>query len=161
MNPPHVYHTIGTMSGSSLDGLDVVYCEMRSEPEFMYSILAANTFQYSAEVKQYLKNIIADPKKDYTSEHNYFDTLSAAFIREFVQENNITKIDFIAAHGHTIFHYPEKKITLQIGNGKKIAEEMHCPVIVNFRQADIDAGGQGAPLVPIADKLFLMIFLPV
>jgi len=154
LNPPQVYHIIGTMSGSSLDGLDMVYCEMHSGLAFSYKVLASFTAPYNKEVQKYLTNMEVSILKDYTNEHIYFDTISAEMIKTFVEDNEITKLDLIASHGHTIFHFPEKNITLQLGNGEKIAEVMSCPVICNFRQADVDAGGQGAPMVPIADELF-------
>lgn len=142
------------MSGSSLDGLDIVYCEMYSGEQFSFKVLASSTVPYSTEVQISLANMEVSILKDYTTEHDFFDAISAEMIKTFVEDNEISKIDFIASHGHTIFHFPEKNITCQLGNGKIIAKEMSCSVICNFRQADVDAGGQGAPLVPIADELF-------
>jgi anhydro-N-acetylmuramic acid kinase len=142
------------MSGSSLDGLDVVYCEMRSEPNYSFKVLAFNTFPYPEEIQKIIANIEVSISKDYENEHVLFDELSSISIKTFMEDNNIEKPDFIASHGHTIFHFPEKNITCQIGNGKIMAKEINFPVICNFRQADMDAGGQGAPLVPIADVLF-------
>ena len=142
------------MSGSSLDGLDVVYCEMRSEPNYSFKILASETITYPKEIQHILANIEVSILKDYENEHILFDEISSLGIKTFIEDNNIKKVDFIASHGHTIFHFPEKNITCQIGNGKTLVNELHIPVICNFRQADINAGGQGAPLVPIADVLF-------
>ena len=63
------------------------------------------------------------------------------------------QIDFLASHGHTIFHDPERQLTSQIGKGACIAAEAGFPVISDFRSLDVALGGQGAPLVPIGDKL--------
>ncbi len=142
------------MSGSSLDGLDIAYCKIKVSETYQYEILAAQTIPYSDELKQFLKDISADITKDYKTQSAFFDAQCAQMINTFVTENGINHIDFISAHGHTIYHYPENKITCQIGDGIATAKELHCPVIINFRKADIEAGGQGAPLVPIADKLF-------
>ena len=61
------------------------------------------------------------------------------------------KVDFISSHGHTIFHQPKNKYTLQIGNGKTIAKVTGTTTINDFRSLDVLLNGQGAPLVPIGD----------
>lgn len=77
-------------------------------------------------------------------------------MREFIQKNSLqNKVDFIASHGHTIFHFPEKGFTTQIGNGAAIAAQTNLPVVCDFRSADMANGGQGTPIVPIGDKLLL------
>jgi len=70
---------------------------------------------------------------------------------EFIQKYRLSP-DFIASHGHTIFHQPENKITCQVGDGAAIASECGIPVVCDFRSLDVAMGGQGAPLVPIGDK---------
>ena len=70
----------------------------------------------------------------------------------FAKKHNIQP-DFVASHGHTIFHRPEERYTLQIGDGQELAKACGFTVINDFRSEDVSKGGQGAPLVPIGDKL--------
>ncbi len=92
------------------------------------------------------KDIIATLDIDYA---NYL----AELINQFIKKNGITAIDFVASHGHTIFHQPDEGFTLQIGNGQTISNETGLKVICDFRTQDVALGGQGAPLVPIGDSL--------
>lgn len=144
---------IGLMSGSSLDGLDIAYVSIGTGEKNKFQILQATTFEYDEPIKNYLHHIDIS-KSDFTEEQNYFAEITARAVNQFIAKFQIRGIDFIASHGHTVFHYPEKKITLQIGDGKRISELTGCTVINNFRQKDMDAGGQGAPLVPICDEMF-------
>jgi hypothetical protein len=79
--------------------------------------------------------------------------LAADFIKKYH-----LKPDFVSSHGHTIFHQPEKKLTVQIGSGSVIAAECNLPVVCDFRSLDVALGGQGAPLVPVGDKLLFSEF---
>ncbi len=150
------YHVIGLMSGSSLDGLDVACCRINANEDETYNfeILETATIQYKPGFKQWLMDIHADINKNYSEESIQFGNFCAETINNFIRDFQIHHVDFIASHGHTMFHYPEKKITCQIGDGNTIAQRTGINVIYNFRQADVDAGGQGAPLVPIADENF-------
>jgi anhydro-N-acetylmuramic acid kinase len=78
--------------------------------------------------------------------------LASKHIADFCQEHKL-KPGFLASHGHTIFHQPNKKITLQIGDGAVMAANTGITVVCDFRSQDVELGGQGAPLVPIGDKL--------
>jgi anhydro-N-acetylmuramic acid kinase len=72
-------------------------------------------------------------------------------VHTFIKKNDL-QVDFISSHGHTIFHQPEKKITVQIGNGAALSAASGCSVVCDFRSLDVALGGQGAPLVPIGDR---------
>lgn len=148
------FHVIGIMSGSSLDGLDIAYCTITLDVINSFKILATATVAYNAEQKLFFKNLPHDIHHNYQKEDIYFGALIGNEINVFIRQFDIKQIDFIASHGHTVFHYPAQGKTGQIGNNQTIANITQLPTITNFRQADIDAGGQGAPLVPLCDELF-------
>ena len=144
------YYAIGVMSGSSLDGLDVVYCSFTLDREWSFEIIHTKDYSIECWIDR-LRNArnLSEEKLDL------LDIALGGFIAEkislFIDEFSISKIDIIASHGHTIYHFPEKGITKQIGFGKQIFEKTKIPTITNLRQADIDLGGSGAPIVPIGD----------
>jgi anhydro-N-acetylmuramic acid kinase len=75
-------------------------------------------------------------------------------VNQFINKYQLHyKVQFIASHGHTSFHLPSKKMTAQLGNGAAIAAQTGIPVVSNLRSLDVALGGQGAPIVPIGDKL--------
>jgi len=146
-------YVIGLMSGTSLDGLDIVYCRFNKDEYSDFEILFSQTYEYSSEWKKNLKDVITFSKKDIDQLDVDFGSLLGKKTNEFIKENKIKQIDFIASHGHTVFHQPEKGYTLQIGDGQKIANTINQKVVCDFRTQDVDLGGQGAPLVPIGDEL--------
>lgn len=148
------YHVIGIMSGSSLDGLDIAYCEMQIGEKNTFEIVAAQTINYTHKLKSFLQKIIPDIHQQYINENDFFSRFVADAIMQFKSIHKLNKVDCIALHGHTVFHYPAQGKTCQLGNGQLIADLTGDITIFNFRQADIDAGGQGAPLVPLCDELF-------
>lgn len=152
----NVYRVIGLMSGSSLDGLDIVYCEISEENNnWIYKILKSSCTPYPQQWQQRLKNLVLQDAITYLKTDVFYGHYLGELVNNFIKENNLKdKIDFIASHGQTIFHQPENKMTSQIGDGAAIAAECVIPVVCNFRTMDVALGGQGAPIVPIGDKLF-------
>ncbi len=141
------------MSGTSHDGLDIAYCQFTEvEGKWSFKILKAETIPYSQEWKN---RLLALPE----AEENAIREADLALgdyigktVKTFIDANGINT-DFVASHGHTIFHQPSRGITLQIGNGNSIAAHCGTKVINNFRTEDVALGGQGAPLVPLGDQL--------
>lgn len=142
------------MSGSSLDGIDMAYCKIQTANPYTFTIIAAATSPFSHEEFLMLKNCTPDIHYNYHKEDEMFAKVSAQAINNFLQKNNLPKPDAIASHGHTVFHFPALGKTKQIGSGQLIANLTGCKVIYDFRAADVEAGGQGAPLVPLCDAIF-------
>lgn len=146
---------IGLMSGSSLDGLDIAYCEFTlHDGVWNFKILKTDVIVYPDEWIQEIKHLPVANARTLWETHaglgNYFGEQVNAFIKKYSLQG---KVDIVASHGHTIFHFPEKRFTTQIGDGAAIAARTNLPVICDFRSADIADGGQGTPIVPIGDKL--------
>ena len=146
------YNVIGVMSGTSVDGLDVSFCRFTKNKKWEYEILNSKTYPYCNFWKKTLINLHLQNKKKIKEIDIEFAKYISDKINHFVKKNKI-KAELISSHGHTVFHDPSKKLTLQIGSGKIINELCGLTTVNNFRKKDIDLGGQGAPLVPIGDKL--------
>jgi anhydro-N-acetylmuramic acid kinase len=149
------YNAIGTMSGTSLDGLDLAYCSFELlEDKWSFLINSAETISFPEQLQRKLAQSKKLSGLDLMKLHNELGNFIGNAVAEFIQTNNIdkAKIDGIASHGHTVFHQPEIKLTTQIGNGANIAAIAMLPVICDFRTYDVALNGQGAPLVPIGDK---------
>lgn len=140
------------MSGTSLDGLDIAFCTFRYDQKWNFQIEKAETIPYTSNWKQRLQNAPDLSGLQLQVLHNEYGQYIGKQVHNFVKKHNI-KADLIASHGHTVFHQPENKLTLQIGNGAEIASETGITTISNFRSMDVALGGQGAPLVPIGDEL--------
>ncbi|MEZ4937917.1 MAG: anhydro-N-acetylmuramic acid kinase [Crocinitomicaceae bacterium] len=146
------FHVIGMMSGTSLDGMDLCYTHFKlNNNRWSFEIKHSTTIHYAPEWEEKLKNCRFLSGEELTALDIEFGHLTGKFILEFIQEHQIDQVDLIASHGHTVFHQPENKFTLQIGNGEAIACSTNLPVVNDFRQKDVQLGGQGAPLVPIGD----------
>lgn len=146
------YLATGLMSGTSLDGLDLAACRFRLQGgRWEYSFIATETIDYSAEWRNKLSHAPALSSQDLTRlDREYGDYLGLA-VREFHKKHQFIP-DFVASHGHTIFHQPGKRFTLQIGHGTNLAVAAGIPAITDFRSTDVAHGGQGAPLVPAGDQ---------
>ncbi|MFY0631374.1 MAG: anhydro-N-acetylmuramic acid kinase [Flavobacteriaceae bacterium] len=152
MDSDFVY-VIGLMSGTSLDGLDIVYVKFDEKDLRNFKILSTETISYSNSWKEKLQKAIQLPVDQIEKLDIEYGAFLGMETQKFIEKNKINSIDFIASHGHTIFHQPDKGITLQIGNGQEISDHTDCKVVCDFRAQDVQYGGQGAPLVPIGDQL--------
>ncbi|MCG1037794.1 anhydro-N-acetylmuramic acid kinase [Polaribacter sargassicola] len=152
MNKNEVF-VIGLMSGTSLDGIDLVYVKFFKNDYKKFKILSSETVGYSKEWKTTLQNAIHFSSEKLELLNVSYGKFLGEVLNSFIDKNQINNIDFIASHGHTILHQPEKGITLQIGSGKEIAKATSRKVVYDFRTQDVKLGGQGAPLVPIGDQL--------
>lgn len=142
------------MSGTSLDGLDiaqVLFQKEKSTNRWNFEILAAITRNYPDDFKLKLKNVIDLRPEQIDMLDKEFGIYIGNAIYSFQKTLN-RNTDFIASHGHTVFHQPNIGITKQIGDAHQINKITGIPVINNFREADVLSGGQGAPLVPIGDR---------
>jgi anhydro-N-acetylmuramic acid kinase len=147
------YTLAGIMSGTSLDGLDIAVCEIEeNEKEYGYRIIKADTLPYSAEQKNKLRSLPYLNVENYFKLHHQFGKFIGKEINAFLKKNSISA-DAIASHGHTVFHQPQKGFTTQIGCGATIAATTGLSTVCDFRSLDVALKGQGAPLVPIGDKL--------
>ena len=151
------YRVIGLMSGSSLDGLDIVFSELVFDgKKWHYEILVADCLPYSDEWINKLKDAIHLNANDYLLLHAAYGHYLGQQVNQFIEANNLLyKVALIASHGHTTFHDPAKKMTAQLGDGAAIAAVTQLPVVSDLRALDVAFGGQGAPIVPIGEKLLL------
>ncbi|MEI6123948.1 MAG: anhydro-N-acetylmuramic acid kinase [Bacteroidota bacterium] len=147
------YSVIGIMSGTSLDGLDLAYCRFGKQGEnWNYQIINTTTIAYSAEWKNRLADAGSLTAIEFSLLHVDFGRYVGGCVTKFMGDNEI-QADFISSHGHTVFHRPEKNLSVQIGCGAAIAAETQMKVICDFRSLDMAYKGQGAPLVPLGDVL--------
>src|SRR3990170_2733467 len=114
------FKVIGLMSGTSLDGLDIAYCNFSKKKNgWKYSIKNADTLKYSARWREKLSNAHLLSGEELMALDVEYGKFLGKACDDFVRRNNV-KVDFIASHGHTIFHQPKKGFTLQIGNGNAL-----------------------------------------
>ena len=153
------YHIIGVMSGTSLDGIDFAEIVFNlAGNKWDFEILAAQTVPYSSFWKEELREAINySEEKLERLDFKYTEKLSEE-ISNFIRANNIQEIDAVCSHGHTILHQPDKGFTYQIGNLPRLSKMLGHTVVCDFRVQDVEMGGQGAPLVPIGDRLLFPEF---
>jgi anhydro-N-acetylmuramic acid kinase len=153
---------LGMMSGTSLDGIDVAILETDGTAEVRQG--PARSFAYSDEDRALLRaalaaaqdlpadpatrrarpGILAEAERRVTARH-------AEVVRDFLMAEMIdpASVDIVGFHGQTVIHRPAARFTVQIGDGAQLAQAIGRPVAYDFRAADMAAGGQGAPLVPV------------
>ncbi|MDE0781312.1 MAG: anhydro-N-acetylmuramic acid kinase [Alphaproteobacteria bacterium] len=143
---------IGLMSGTSIDGIDAAL--IRTDGGSNFSAIAAISIPYRPDFRASLRNALgqARPIPELTAE---LTSLHADVVVNLLglADMSAKEVDVIGFHGHTIFHDPANRSTVQIGDGDTLARELGINVIYDFRSADVAAGGQGAPLVPLFHAL--------
>ena len=138
------------MSGTSMDGLDCCLCDLSIDNNYNlnYKIIDSKTFPYKPKTIQIVKDAIKDPSKtNYHSDYlgQEFADISSVFLKN-------RTIDLVGTHGQTIQHI-DKIMSKQIGNPNFLLKKLNVPIVYNFRQNDIESGGNGAPLMPFLDWL--------
>src|SRR6476646_655425 len=112
--PSQTYNVIGLMSGTSLDGLDIAFCRFNVENGgWKYEILDAETRPYNDEWKSRLQSLETADALQFQQANVDYGLFAGRLVSDFIVKNNI-KADFVSSHGHTIFHQPESKLTVQI-----------------------------------------------
>ena len=141
---------VGVMSGTSLDGLDLALVRFIYTSVWEFEVINTQFIPYTKCWEQRLNNALHLSSIELMLLNNKFGKFIGEKVSEFIGDD---KVDLIASHGHTVFHQPEKGLTLQIGSGAEIASATGLKVINDFRVLDVALKGQGAPLVPVGDNL--------
>ncbi|MCH1609132.1 MAG: anhydro-N-acetylmuramic acid kinase [Flavobacteriaceae bacterium] len=139
------------MSGTSMDGIDLAYVKFTQSDPWQFEILITATIGYDEGWRMKLSNATKLPPTEINLLNSEYTDYLGGIIHHFIKKNKIKTLDFVASHGHTVFHQPEQGITLQIGNLSDLADHTAFPVVCDFRVQDLELGGQGAPLVPVGD----------
>ncbi|WP_114748612.1 anhydro-N-acetylmuramic acid kinase [Pleomorphovibrio marinus] len=150
MDASSVYPMIGLMSGTSGDGLDLVFTTFRKTEKWDFTLHFGDTIPFPATLQKQLKEAHFLNANDLALLDIKFGRWMGEMVKKTCQNKKIAPLA-IASHGHTVFHQPDKSLTLQIGNGWALHAASGLPVINDFRSLDVQLGGQGAPLVPIGD----------
>ena len=147
------YKVIGVMSGTSLDGVDLVYATFSLDNIWQFSIHHAITVSYNASWIKILERLVTFSEVELKKIDEDYTIYLSKLIRDFIKQYDIKNVDAICTHGHTALHKPEEELTYQIGNLQSIAKLVNRVVVCDFRIQDVVFGGQGAPLVPMGDQL--------
>ena len=146
------FNVIGVMSGTSLDGVDIVYVKFTLNESWRFKIINSKTYKYADSTVDMLSDISKKNLEEIKEIDVLYSKKLAKIINEFIEEFSINKIDFVSSHGHTAIHDPSNLITYQMGNLSTLSTEINQKVICDFRVQDVKLGGEGAPLVPVGEK---------
>jgi len=156
--PEPRYRILGLMSGTSLDGLDMAYVEFcRRDGQWRYALGPCETIPYTPEWRDRLRSAIDLPEHLHDELDREYGLLLGRLADEFLRRNQLV-VDAIGSHGHTSHHRPQEGITFQLGNGAELAGQAGTTVVCDFRSQDVGLGGQGAPLVPVGDRLLFRAY---
>jgi anhydro-N-acetylmuramic acid kinase len=150
---PKLFHVIGLMSGTSIDGIDAALVETDGVSHVRPLAFMPSPYEsaFRTRLRVHLGNRAGRQDLLVAAFERELTELHAAIVQKFCQQVNdhANKIDLIGFHGQTIWHQPKKRMTIQLGDGALLAKITNIPVINDFRTADVMAGGNGAPLVPL------------
>ncbi|MBF4470149.1 anhydro-N-acetylmuramic acid kinase [Flavobacterium sp. HJJ] len=148
------YNVIGVMSGTSLDGVDLAHIQFHIKNEkWAFEILECETISYDLNWISILKTAVDYSEIQLEELNKNYTQLLASIITNFISRHALENLDAVCSHGHTILHQPQNGFTLQIGNLPEIAQLVQQKIVCDFRVQDVQLGGQGAPLVPIGDRI--------
>lgn len=148
-----IYKVVGVMSGTSLDGVDICHARFEKKKNWGFKIITAKTFPYPKKWKTDLQNAINLNETQLNKLDQRYSIFLSKLIKDFIEKYDIEDNALISNHGHTVFHDPSRSITKQIGNMVELKTYLKNEIVCDFRQQDVQLGGQGAPLVPIGDQL--------
>lgn len=150
-----IYTALGLMSGSSLDGLDLALVQFVNQADrWSFTVEKTQHISYSSHWASTLRDAAQLSALDLARLDVAFGTWLSEQVNAFVETNQLHhQVHLIASHGHTVFHEPDRGMTLQIGDGATLAAKTGIAVVSDLRQMDVALGGQGAPLVPMGEQL--------
>lgn len=146
------FRVIGIMSGTSLDGIDLVLVQFNIKI-WKFKILKSRFIPYNEYWINKLTGIHLKSKKELFKIDILYTKYLGVKINEFIIQNKLQNIDIVSSHGHTAIHNPSAGITYQLGNLSLINKEYQIKTVCDFRVQDVNLGGQGAPLVPVGDSI--------
>ena len=148
-------NVLGLMSGTSMDGVDAAV--LRTDGETIDGFGPRLARPYSEDERAVLRRALAEARaltnRDVrpgalAEAERIVTNVHGALVEQLRRENPDLAIDLVGFHGQTVFHAPERRLTVQIGDGAALAKRLGVPVVFDMRAADVAAGGEGAPLVP-------------
>ncbi|MCZ8089177.1 anhydro-N-acetylmuramic acid kinase [Flavobacterium sp.] len=148
------YNVLGIMSGTSLDGIDLAHINFTiKNNRWSFTLYETETIPYESNWLNKLKTAVDFSRTELEKLNEDYTLLLGNTIKSFIKKHQLINLDAVCSHGHTILHQPQNGYTLQIGNLPEIAEIVGVTVVCDFRVQDVKLGGQGAPLVPIGDRI--------
>ena len=151
LSSKEIIRAAGLMTGTSMDGLDIVVADITLNNDVHYQIINEISIPYPNDLKEKIRQVVYNPELDYHKLDDYLGQWYADTLYAYLQKVKINNLDLIGSHGQTIHHISGKS-SVQIGSPKYLVKKLNVPVISDFRSADIDAGGTGAPLMPKIDE---------
>ncbi|MEM7067686.1 MAG: anhydro-N-acetylmuramic acid kinase [Pseudomonadota bacterium] len=149
---------IGLMSGTSMDGIDVAL--VKTDGESVVERGASAFFPYSAAFRKRIGNSLETAKQiikrierpgNLSAIEMEITDLHVEAVNEFLRKNELSsrEVDVLGFHGQTVLHRPDEALTVQLGDGQKLAAETGIKTVFDMRAKDMEHGGQGAPMIPV------------